>query len=36
MFRQGAVDYLVKPLQSNALIDVIRHALKVSQDQPHV
>ena len=36
MFRQGAVDYLVKPVQSNALIDVIRHALKVSQDQPHV
>jgi two-component system, chemotaxis family, chemotaxis protein CheY len=36
MFRQGAVDYLVKPLQSNALIDVIRHAMRVSQEQPHV
>jgi two-component system, chemotaxis family, chemotaxis protein CheY len=35
MFRQGVVDYLVKPIQSNALIDVIRHAIKVSQEQPH-
>src|SRR5262245_58782593 len=26
MFRQGIVDYLVKPMQSNALLDVIRHA----------
>jgi len=32
MFRQGVVDYLVKPVQSNALIDVIRHAIKVSQE----
>ena len=30
MFRQGVVDYLVKPVQCNALIDVIRHAIKVS------
>jgi two-component system chemotaxis response regulator CheY len=36
MFRQGVVDYLVKPVQSNALIDVIRHAIKRSQEQPHV
>jgi FixJ family two-component response regulator len=35
MFRQGVVDYLVKPVQSNALIDVIRHAIKVSKEQPH-
>jgi two-component system chemotaxis response regulator CheY len=32
MFRQGVVDYLVKPVQCNALIDVIRHAVKVSQE----
>jgi DNA-binding NtrC family response regulator len=36
MFRQGVVDYLVKPVQSNALIDVIRHAIKRSQEQRHV
>src|SRR5688572_6220648 len=36
MFRQGVVDYLVKPVQSNALIDVIRHAIKMSQEEPHV
>jgi two-component system, chemotaxis family, chemotaxis protein CheY len=36
MFRQGVVDYLVKPVQSNALIDVIRHAIQVSQEKPHV
>ena len=35
MFRQGVVDYLVKPVQSKALIDVIRHAIKVSQEHPH-
>ena len=35
MFRQGVVDYLVKPVQCNALIDVIRHAMKVSQEQRH-
>ena len=33
MFRQGVVDYLVKPIQSNALIDVIRHAIDVSKPQ---
>ena len=32
MFRQGVVDYLVKPVQSKALIDVIRHALQMSQE----
>jgi DNA-binding NtrC family response regulator len=31
MFRQGVVDYLVKPVQSNALIDVIRHAMDVGK-----
>ena len=36
MFREGVVDYLVKPVQSTALIDVIRHAIKRSQEQPHV
>ena len=36
MFRQGVVDYLVKPVQSKALIDVIRHAIKMSQEQPNV
>jgi two-component system response regulator FlrC len=36
MFRRGVVDYLVKPVQSNALVDVIRHAIKVSQEHPHV
>jgi FixJ family two-component response regulator len=35
MFRQGVVDYLVKPVQSKALVDVIRHAIKVSQEHPH-
>lgn len=35
MFRQGVVDYLVKPVQSNALIDVIRHAINLSGEQPH-
>jgi FixJ family two-component response regulator len=30
------VDYLVKPVQSNALIDVIRHAIKIGQEQRHV
>lgn len=34
MFRQGVVDYLVKPIQSNALLDVIQHAIKVSQERP--
>ena len=32
MFRRGVVDYLVKPVQSKALIDVIRHAIKMSQE----
>jgi two-component system chemotaxis response regulator CheY len=36
MFRQGVVDYLVKPVQSNALIDVIQHALKAGKEQSHV
>ena len=36
MFRQGVVDYLVKPVQSNTLIDVIQHAIKVSREQRHV
>ena len=27
MFRQGVVDYLVKPVQPQALMDVVRHAL---------
>jgi two-component system response regulator FlrC len=36
MFRQGVVDYLVKPVQSSALIDVIRHAIKRSQEHPNV
>jgi DNA-binding NtrC family response regulator len=36
MFRQGVVDYLVKPIQSNVLIDVIRHAIGLSQEPPHV
>ena len=35
MFRQGVVDYLVKPVQSKALVDVIRHAIKRSQEQPN-
>jgi two-component system chemotaxis response regulator CheY len=35
MFRQGVVDYLVKPVQSNALIDVIRHAINRSREQPN-
>jgi DNA-binding NtrC family response regulator len=35
MFRQGVVDYLVKPVQSNALIDVIRHAMDVSKEESH-
>jgi two-component system chemotaxis response regulator CheY len=30
MFRQGVVDYLVKPIQPNALLDVVRHAIKLS------
>ena len=35
MFRQGVVDYLVKPVQSNTLIDVIRHAIEISREPPH-
>ena len=30
MFRQGVVDYLVKPIQSNALVDVVRHVVDLS------
>ena len=30
MFRQGVVDYLVKPIQANALLDVVRHAIELS------
>lgn len=33
MFRQGVVDYLVKPIQPNALIDVVRHAIELSAGQ---
>src|SRR5262245_58863455 len=33
MFRHGVVDYLVKPIQSNALIDVVRHAVELSAGQ---
>ena len=33
MFRQGVVDYLVKPIQTNALLDVVRHAIKLSAGQ---
>ena len=33
MFRQGVVDYLVKPIQPNALLDVVRHAIKLSEEQ---
>ena len=33
MFRQGVVDYLVKPIQPNALLDVVRHAIKLSAGQ---
>ena len=33
MFRHGAVDYLVKPIQPNALIDVVRHAIDLNEGQ---
>jgi len=33
MFRQGVVDYLVKPIQSNALVDVVRHVVDLSVGQ---
>lgn len=33
MFRQGVVDYLVKPIQPNALLDVVRHAIELSAGQ---
>ncbi len=34
MFRQGVSDYLVKPIQTNALIDVVRHAIERGQGHP--
>ena len=33
MFRHGVVDYLVKPIQPNALIDVVRHAIDLNEGQ---
>jgi DNA-binding NtrC family response regulator len=33
MFRQGVVDYLVKPIQPNALVDVVRHAVELNARQ---
>lgn len=33
MFRQGVVDYLVKPIQSNTLVDVVRHAVDLHEGQ---
>ena len=33
MFRQGVVDYLVKPIQACALVDVVRHAVDLSAGQ---
>jgi two-component system response regulator FlrC len=29
MFRQGVGDYLVKPIQAKALLDVVRHAVEL-------
>lgn len=33
MFRHGVVDYLVKPIQPTALIDVVRHAVELNAGQ---
>ena len=33
MFRQGVVDYLVKPIQPYALVDVVRHTITLNQGQ---
>lgn len=33
MFRHGVVDYLVKPIQPNALVDVVRHAVQLAEGQ---
>jgi two-component system, response regulator FlrC len=33
MFRQGVVDYLVKPIQAYALVDVVRHTITLNQGQ---
>ena len=33
MFRQGVVDYLVKPIHAHALVDVVRHTINLNQGQ---
>ena len=33
MFRQGVVDYLLKPIQAYALLHVLRHTLTLNQGQ---